>query len=380
MHLDLEEGQSNPPEQILTISNTGSETKTYTAAATQDWIVLNTTSVTVDLGSPGTIPVGVVATGLGVGTYDGQVTITDGTGAMVNIPVSLEIVMAVTYPVLSVSTAELVFTYKAGDIAPSPQTVTVDLANDDGTTIWTAEAEDAAWLSIVPSTGQGDSTTIVTISVDPTGLGIGDHMGTITISAPDADGSPATITVTLSILYGGALQVTCNIEEASFSIEGPEGATYEGSGKSWNESEVPDGTYTITYNQVLGYRTPSSETKELSGSETITFDGIYESLAVSSNIVACRAADHWNDAAIGIFDKEGAMLHSFTPFPDTVRRKDKACANTAIGDIDGDGNQDIVVGRGFSYSSPNAAEVAVHRANGTSIEGSSFTALSTKYG
>jgi len=386
-----EEGQSNPPEQILTISNTGSETKTYTAATTQDWIVLNAASVTVEPGSTGTIPVGVEASALNVGTYDGQVTITDGTGAMANIPVSLEILIAVTHPVLSVSTAELVFTYKAGDIDPSSQTVTVDLTNDDGTTTWTAVA-DVAWLSIVPSTGQGDSTTIVTISVDPTGLEIGDHTGTITISAPDADGSPATVTVTLSILYGGALQVTCNIEEASFSIEGPEGATYEGSGKSWNKSEMPDGTYTITYNQVTGYRTPSSETKELSGADTITFEGIYESLAVSSNIVACRDGDYTNDAAIGIFDKEGAMLYSFSPFPDnndtggsswyfwTSWNKDKACANTAIGDIDGDGNQDIVVGRGSSYSSRNAAEVAAHRANGTLIEGSKFTALSTMYG
>jgi hypothetical protein len=381
-----ERGQANPPEQKLTISNNGSEGITYTASANQEWIVLETISIIVANGSTGMIPVGVDATELETGAYDGQVTITNGTGAMVNIPITLEVTMPVAQAALSVSPETLEFTYKVGDTNPSSQTITVEL---DGTTTWTAE-EDIEWLDIAPSTGQGDI-SFVTVSVDPAGLETGDHTGTITVSAPDADGSPATVTVTLTVLFGGAIQVTCNIEEASFSIEGPEGAIYEGSGETWSESEVPGGTYTINYNQVTGYGTPFSETKELSGAETITFEGIYESLAMSANIVASRGADFWNDAAIGIFDKEGTLRYSFSPFTDnnnaggsawyfwnSLRAKDGACANTAIGDIDGDGSQDIVVGRG--YSSSNAAEVEVHRANGTLIEGSKFQALSTRFG
>jgi hypothetical protein len=371
-----EEGQANPPEQSLTISNNGSEVKTYTASADQDWIVLDTTSVTVDDGSTGTIPVGVDATELGMGTYDGQVTITDGTGAMVNIPVTLEVTMPIAQPELNVSPESLDFTYKVGTENPASQKVTVDLA--DGTT-WAAEA-DVTWITIEPATGQGDM-SIVTVSIDPTGLGTGDHTGTITVSA-DADGSPASIAVTLTVLNGGAIQVTCNIEEASFSIEGPEGATYEGSGETWSVSEVPDGTYTITYNQVIGYRTPSSETKELSNAEPITFEGTYESLAMDADIVVSCENDRRQRKSVGIFDEEGTMVFSFVPYVRNKKEKtvDKnRVLNTAVGDIDGDGKEDIVLGF-VKDSLEKEKEVAVYRKDGTLLVdgGNYFKALKGK--
>lgn len=375
-----EEGRANPPEQNLTISNNGPKVITYTASATQDWIVLDTTSVTVEIGTAGTIPVGVDATELGIGTYNGQVTITNGTGEMLNIPVTLEVTMPVAQPELSVSPGALEFTYKVGGTNPSSQTITVELGNDDGTTTWTAEA-DVEWITIEPSTGQGDM-SIATVSIDPTGLEAGDHTGTITVSAPDANGSPASIAVTLTVLHGGTIHVTCNIEEGLFSIEGPEGATYEGSGETWSVSEIPDGTYKITYDQVIGYRTPFSETKELSGAGTITFEGIYASLAMAGNIVASRSADYHNPATIGIFDVDGTMLYNFIPFSSDSETKSRVQnyvpANIAVGDIDGNGEADIIVGRGEYYRSDT--KVAVYRADGTLIEGSDFMALKTRYG
>jgi hypothetical protein len=385
-----EEGQANPPEQDLTITNNGEEEVTYTASADQDWIVLDTTSVTVDDGSTGMIPVGVDVTGLGIGTYNGQVTITDGTGAMVNIPVTLEVTMPIAQPELNVSPESLDFTYKVGTGNPASQKVTVDLT--DGTT-WAAEA-DVLWITIEPATGQGGATTITTVSIDPTGLGTGDHTGTITVEAPDADGSPATVTVTLTVLNGGAIQVTCNIEEASFSIEGPEGATYEGSGETWSVSEVPDGMYTITYDQVIGYRTPSSETKELSNAENITFEGTYESLAMSAEIVVTPGVDTNDPPTIGIFNEDGTMVASFAPFSgiayeDTASAGDRGAygkpkpnpnpkfegtVTTAVGDIDGNGEQDIVAALRIPKST--SVSIAAYGADGTFIAGSDFTVSS----
>jgi len=393
----VEEGQNNSSVQNLIVSNTGSGIKTYTASANQNWIVLNLASVTIEPSGTGIIPVEVKASGLNVGIYNGQITITDGTGAVVNIPVTLHVTASVTYPVLSVSPDALDFIYKVGSTSPASKTVTVELTNDDGSTQWTAET-DVGWLSIAPSTGQGDTTTIAAVSVNPAGLDTGDHTGTITVTAPDADGSPAIVTVTLSVLHGGAIQVTCNIEEALFSIEGPEGTTYEGSGANWNKSEVPDGTYTITYNSVIGYRTPPSETKELSGAGTITFAGTYESLAMSAEIVVTQGVDTGNSPAIGIFNEDGTMVFSFTPFsnissgntetssggsgkkpkPTTAPASSEWTVTTAVGDIDGNGEQDIVAALRIPMST--LVNIASYRADGTLIEGSDFTVSSESDG
>ncbi len=71
----------------------------------------------------------------------------------------------------------------------------------------------------------------------------------------------------------GTIQINTDNENATFTLAGP--ATYSGSGKSWNQSNILPGTYTITYGSVSGYRTPPSETETLSAGGTIYFYGEY---------------------------------------------------------------------------------------------------------
>jgi hypothetical protein len=378
----LEEGQTNPQGQNLTISNNGSGSMTCTASANQSWIVLNSASVTIASGSTGVVPVDINAAGLGVGTYNGQVTVANGTGATANIPVTLEVTIPVTHPALSVTPDALDYTYKMGSGNPALQTLSVVLTNDDGTTTWTAET-DAGWLSIVPSTGKGvkgDLTTIATVTVNPADLDIGEYTGTITITAPGADASPATVAVTLSVFYGGEIQVTCNITESSFSIEDPQGTTYEGSGVAWNKSEVPDGMYKITYKQVIGYRTPPSETKELTGAGTLTFEGIYTSLAMDADIIVTPGVDPNYPPTVGIFNEDGTKVFSFTPFSNAEYRSKRfnGTVTTAVGDVDGDGEQDIIAA--LRRPKDTSVNIASYRSDGTLIKGSEFTVSSRSEG
>jgi len=380
-----QQGQSNPPEQALTISNSGTDTLTYTAAGNESWILVTGSPVTVVPNSSGAISVGVNISGLSAATYNGEITITANSGAMEVIPVTLEITAPPEIPVLTVTPQTLDYTYRIGDPAPSSQTVTIELSsNTGGTTTWTATS-DSLWISISPSAmaGNGNSYTMASVNVNPADLTPGDYKGSITIDAPDATGSPATIGVNLTVKCGGTINVRCNIPGASFKITGSK--DYEGSGETWSATEVSDGTYTITYNPVTGYKTPLSDTKTISSGGTISFEGSYTSLAMSADIVVSRGADLQNPPAIGIFNANGTMLASFTPFSGSkyTTSKDRKLygvsgVNTAVGDIDGDGKADIVAG--LAAGSSNPAEVAAYRADGTLIEGSDFIALSTMYG
>ena len=75
-------------------------------------------------------------------------------------------------------------------------------------------------------------------------------------------------------IHTGTLVVNTNLDEASFGISGANGS-YNGSGKSWTKTGVPIGTYTITYNDVLYYDKPLSETKEVEHGTETTYTGTY---------------------------------------------------------------------------------------------------------
>jgi hypothetical protein len=65
---------------------------------------------------------------------------------------------------------------------------------------WTASS-DKNWLSCSPASGSDEA--VVTVSVDPSGLSAGTHLGVITVTAPNASNSPRTVSVALNIYYAG---------------------------------------------------------------------------------------------------------------------------------------------------------------------------------
>ena len=74
----------------------------------------------------------------------------------------------------------------------------------------------------------------------------------------------------------GVITVTTNLNQASFLIKGPR--HYYGEGTNYIVHNAPEGEYTITFQDVPGYKTPKSETKVLKGNSSIHFEGIYEKL------------------------------------------------------------------------------------------------------
>jgi len=71
----------------------------------------------------------------------------------------------------------------------------------------------------------------------------------------------------------GTINVTTNLDAATFSIAGP--GNYSGSGKTWTKTDALVGEYTITFDHIAGYVTPSQQTTTLNAAEEINFEGTY---------------------------------------------------------------------------------------------------------
>jgi murein DD-endopeptidase MepM/ murein hydrolase activator NlpD len=191
---------SNPAGQTLTISNTGGGTLTWSASEPIPWLVGSPASGSLAAGQSASMSISVNAAGLVAGTYSGTITITAAgtTGSPRTVDVSLTVTAPPPPPVLGVSPATFTFTSEQGS-TPAGQTLTITNTGS-GTLNWSA-TEPIPWLVGSPASGSlaaGQSASM-SISVNTAGLTAGTYTGTITVSAPGAEGSPRSAAVTLTI-------------------------------------------------------------------------------------------------------------------------------------------------------------------------------------
>jgi hypothetical protein len=100
-----------------------------------------------------------------------------------------------TPPEISLNRTRLDFGYVMGGNMPTGQTVSV--SNSGGGTLnWTAGV-DTTWLAISPASGAGPS--MITVSVDATGLAAGTYSGSVTVSDPASSNLSQTVSVNLTI-------------------------------------------------------------------------------------------------------------------------------------------------------------------------------------
>ncbi len=78
------------------------------------------------------------------------------------------------------------------------------ISNDGSGGMTWSLAGDAGWLGFTPASGT--SAQEITVSVDPSGMGVGTYNGTITATSPDASNSPQTVAVFLRIYQPGATE------------------------------------------------------------------------------------------------------------------------------------------------------------------------------
>jgi hypothetical protein len=189
-------GGTAPAAQLINLTNPTGETLSWSMSASAAWLspasVSGTTTTETD-----SISASVNLTGLAAGTYTAAITVaaSGATNTPQVIPVTLTVSPAPTAsPVIGVSVSTMAFTGTAGGANPATQSFTISNAGT-GTLSW-AVGDNAAWLTLSPTSGTNSGT--VSASVSLSGLAAGTYSGTITVSATGATSKTIQVTLTIS--------------------------------------------------------------------------------------------------------------------------------------------------------------------------------------
>jgi len=141
--------------------------------------------------------------GLQAGHYTATITISaaGAAGSPANLTATLDIT---SLPILNVTPTALTFAGTAGGANPAAQSFAISNPGG-GSFTWTASSNQP-WLTCSPASGA--ATGPVSIQPNIAGLAAGSYSATITITAPGATGSPATIGVTLNLTSTPILNVS----------------------------------------------------------------------------------------------------------------------------------------------------------------------------
>jgi uncharacterized protein (TIGR03437 family) len=210
-------GGATPNGQALAISSNGAALTFSTSATTTaggNWLVVTPNGGT----TPANLSVSANPAGLGTGTYFGNVTI-NATGAS-NSPQSILITLTVSaLPALTISQSTLGFSYQPGGAAPGGQNVSVGSSGTALTFSASATTNSGGnWLLATPTSGT--TPAILSISVNPAGLGTGTYFGNITINSTGASNSPQSISVTLAVTSAATISISPSLLSFAYQSGG----------------------------------------------------------------------------------------------------------------------------------------------------------------
>lgn len=191
-------GGSNPSSQTIRVRNSGQGTLNYTITEDADWLTVSPASGT-STGNEVIHTLTVNTAGLATGTYSAVVSIADSNAVNSPETVNVTLTMGTTVPpAIAVSPSSLTFNATVG--GPNPATQRIRVQNSGGGTLNYVITDDAAWMTVTPSSGTSTGQEIShTVSVNIGGLTTGTYTGLIAVSSPNATNSPQTVQVTLVV-------------------------------------------------------------------------------------------------------------------------------------------------------------------------------------
>jgi outer membrane protein assembly factor BamB len=173
-------------------------------------------------------------------------------------------------PILSVSPATLSFTYKQGD--PAPAALPILVTNTGTGTLSFTAGWNANWLSVSPASGSAPATEQASVSV--TNLATGTYTGQITVTANGAQGSPATVGVTL-VVSAVTPQPVLSVSPTALTFSYTIGSA-QPSAKTLTVSNTGTGTLSFTANSNQSWLSvsPTSGTATQAESVSVNTNGL----------------------------------------------------------------------------------------------------------
>ena len=204
-----QQGSGNPGPQILAISNTGSGTLHWSASSNAAWLSLSPAAGTGAGGMTASVAIG----SLTVGSHGGIITLSASGASSVTVPVTFTVSAT---PAIRVSPASLSFTATQGGSNPAAQTLSI--SNTGGGTLTWSASDNAAWLTLSPSTGTGNGTVALNVATGT--LTPATYSGTVTLS-----GSTGVTPVSVPVSFTVSATPAIRVSPASLSFTAQQGSS-----------------------------------------------------------------------------------------------------------------------------------------------------------
>jgi hypothetical protein len=192
--------QGTSPTLPVSVGNGGGQPLTWTAQTDgSSWLSIDNSGGTINPGyAAQTINVMIDTSSLHPGAYSATITIHSNGGDQ---PVVISLRVVAPPAELDVGPRNLAF----GDVTRgSVATLPISVSNNGGQPLtWTAQTDGQPWLSIDNQAGTikpGDSAQTINVKVDTSELNVGSYSATLTVTAPDAIGSPQPVAISLTVV------------------------------------------------------------------------------------------------------------------------------------------------------------------------------------
>jgi Viral BACON domain/Prealbumin-like fold domain len=255
-------GQSNPPGQTVTITNTGGSSltwKTSINSSASSWLSASPLSGELLPGQTQQLSIKVNATGLTSGLYAGQIALNgldnsnhQASGSPQNIAVNLSVLSPCT--LTPPTSTQLAFNAIQGETSSSPQTIVLAASGNCSWPLkWKTIINNApSWLNVTPTSGSFGNTgqsVILSVTANIAGVAAGSYQSTVTISVADATGQNlAGLTQSFSVTLSVAPPCTLQVSPTSFSFSLQEG--YVSSAENIAISTTGSCTYPVNWQAV----------------------------------------------------------------------------------------------------------------------------------